>query len=534
LQHADEFMACLSGVASSICGGSGAGHAKALPAPPAHSLATAESPHQSASPVPQPRSLANSPPKLADVLDLGDKWADGSQHADEESSLMQVHSPADPAPAPKAAQMPPPFSEATFMAAAHSAQNTEEFPNALMGAGNSLTPRYDHAVSNNNPLDSEYDGLDSTVNASVRPKLPRDIAFFSGSWSGSRNDWTGDVGINFVIENACTITALGRHVQGTILREIATVTLWHAGTQEVSAVAHVGPCSVVEGHYAFETLDTPIHAKAGEEYRLTTRCRGGMPDKWNDDRATAAEVAARCAPGLVRFIGGVCRNNYGYPSREDGEFRRAGIVNFKTAIEPIELLPVTRAELASKIAQSAAIAAYGDPRDTDATILIVAGLLALLVDELAALPGITASVVVAHDDLIQQRLQLEPADTEADLSRELAGEVPGVPGCSIRDQRFARELVSFARQRSSIGTNGSPALDDPLEGAFVVSSRTGRVLAAAARLLRGPQPLTGAELVTTLGSGMVFVRSADGAVAALLGTEAQKCCALVIKNEESG
>merc|ERR550532_1290776 len=75
--------------------------------------------------------------------------------------------------------------------------------------------------------------------------------------------------------------------------------------------------------------------------------------------------------------------------------------------------------------------------------MIVAGLLALLMDELAALPGITASVVVANEDLIQQRLHLEPADTEVDLSRELAGEVPGVQGCSVRDQRFARELVSF-------------------------------------------------------------------------------------------
>lgn len=311
------------------------------------------------------------------------------------------------------------------------------------------------------------------------------------------------------------------------------MTLWHAGTQKASAVAHVGPCSLVEGNYAFETLDPPFQAKTGEEYRLTTKVRGGMPDKWNDGHATAAEVAAGCAPGHVRFIGGACRNNYGYPSREDGEFRRAGIVNFKLATEPVEMLPVTRAELASKIADSAAFAAYGDPGTTDATILIVAGLLALLMDELAALPGITASVVVANDDLIQQRLHLEPADTEADLSRELAGEVPGVYPCSVRDQRFARELVSFARERSSIGTNGSPALDDPLEGAFVVSSRTGRVLAASARLLRGPQPLTGAEVVTTLGSGMVFVRSADGAVAAFLATEAQKCCALVIKHEES-
>merc|ERR1719362_310939 len=262
-----------------------------------------------------------------------------------------------------------------------------------------------------------------------------------------------------------------------------------------------------------------------------------MPDKWNDGCATAAEVAARCAPGHARFIGGVCRNkyqnNYGYPSIKDGAFRRAGIVNFKTAIEPVEMLLVTKAELASKITHSAALGAYGDPGATDETLSIVAGLLALLVDELAALPGITASVVVAHDELIQQRLHLEPADTEADLSRELAGEVPGVQGCFVRDQRFARELVSFSRQRSSTSINGSHALDDPLEGAFVVSSRTGRVLAAAARLLRGPQPLTGAELVTILDSGMVFVRSADGTVAAFLATEASKCCAYVIRHEES-
>jgi len=486
--------------------------------------------------VPQPGHTADAPPKLVDLLDLGDKWADGSpHHLNEDTPFSQVR-PTDLAPGSQVVQVPPSFSEFTARAATVSVQNDGSFPSTLVDGGNLLPPHNDIAISNSDPLATDtlnQEDLDTTVHSPIQPKRPRDTAFFSTSWVGARNDWNGDVGIIIVIETACTITALGRHVYDTELSEIATVTLWHAATQKVAAVAHVGPCSEVEGHYAFDALDSPVRAQAGEEYRLTLRCRGGMPDKWYDGKATAAEVAAHCAPGHVRFVGGVCRNNYGYPNREDGEFRRAGIVNFKILVEPVEMLPVTKAELASKITHSAALGAYGDPGATDETLSIVAGLLALLVDELAALPGITASVVVAHDELIQQRLHLEPADTAADLSHELAGKVPGVQASSVHGQRFARELVSFARQHSSTGTNGSPALDDPLEGAFVVSSRTGCVLAAAARLFRGPQPLTAAELVATLGSGMAFVRSADGAVAAFLAPDAQKGCAFVINRDES-
>jgi len=369
------------------------------------------------------------------------------------------------------------------------------------------------------------------------------VPFFSGSWPGTRNDWNGDVGVSFVAKAKCRITALGRHAD-VALSEAVQVTLWTAETQEALAVADVGPGSQVEGGYAFEALGSEVELQAGREYRLTQRCRGRMPDKWFDGRATAEEVTAQTALQFVKFVGGVCRNSFGFPSREDGEYRRAGIVNFKVMQDVLDIVAVTRAELAQQVARAAVAEVPEDPCCLDTYLSVVAGLLALIADELAVLPSAPAAVVIAEEEALKGIVQLEGAvlASEAAVPEDAAPGPPAAAGLSdkgaasgegvasaiarsVFEHRFAEELVDAARGRRG-GCVGEPG--SPLEGAFVVS-RGGRVLAAEARVLRGSRPVSGAELVAMLGAGMVFSRSAAGSITALLAPEVGQGRALLVK-----
>lgn len=351
-----------------------------------------------------------------------------------------------------------------------------------------------------------------------RTGRPDDMPFFTGNWSGTRNDWTGDVGISFIVRANCRITALGRHAD-IALSEMATVTLWLAETQEVLAVADVGPSSQVEGSYAFEALSSEVEAHAGTEYRLTQRCRGRMPDKWFDGCATREEVMSQTASHCAQFVGGVCRNGYGYPGREDGEHRRAGVVNFKVARVSLELVAVGRAELARRIALAAAAEAPGDRRAAAAYLSVVAGLLALLADELALVPGAAATVVVAEEAALRGLARLE-------------GEAPAAEGAAdVADPGFAEALVAAARAgRGPAPPAPGGAPGGPLGAACVVGP-DGRVLAASARVLRGGRPAGGAELVAALGAGLVLSRSAAGAVTALLAPEVGRGRALLLAGE---
>lgn len=359
--------------------------------------------------------------------------------------------------------------------------------------------------------------------ATAKAEQLEEMPFFNGSWPGTRNDWTGDVGISFVAEFNCTITALGRAAD-VALSETATVTLWLTESQEALATVDVGPCSPVEGQYAFETLSPGIEVQVGREYRLTQRCRGRMLDKWFDGRAAAEEVAAQSALPYAKFLGGVCRNNYGFPTREDGEFRRAGMVNFKVAPKPLDAVTVTKAELAQAVARTAACAAR-DRAAFEAHLLAAARVLALLVDELGGRPRLAALVAIAEEEELQKLVRLEALDGEEGLSGSLTGEAEGSSACTVFDLRFAKEVLGFAGRRGG----QVDVLGRSLEGVFVVAARTGRVLAGPARIFRGPRLSSGAELVSMLGAGMLFTRSAAGSVTALLTSEARQGRALLLK-----
>jgi len=150
--------------------------------------------------------------------------------------------------------------------------------------------------------------------------------FFTGDWAGTRNDFTGEVGIDFRASQDFTITQLGRHINAGSLAEAKLVTLWSTTSRSAIAQVVVGPDSTVEGTYAFAALQTPVTVKSGEEYRLSQQCTRGMQDRWFDGRAPDAGDAMA---DFAAFIGGVYNVGFGYPRNNDGAGRRAGMVNFK-------------------------------------------------------------------------------------------------------------------------------------------------------------------------------------------------------------
>lgn len=157
------------------------------------------------------------------------------------------------------------------------------------------------------------------------------MPFFVGSWSGYRNNWYGDVGIAFTAERDFTVVSLGRHVHNeTGLRQNVPVTLWSVEEKIPLAIVFVGPKSVKEGHYRWAPVDAPgVPVKQGREYRITQECTPGMADKWFDRVVGWDEIEANSASGYARFIGGVNMSGFGYPENSNGQFRRAGMVNFK-------------------------------------------------------------------------------------------------------------------------------------------------------------------------------------------------------------
>lgn len=157
------------------------------------------------------------------------------------------------------------------------------------------------------------------------------MPYFVGSWDGQRNNWFGDVGIAIVPQKDFRLVSLGRHHHGvTGLMATVPVTLWSVETQEPLAIANIGPNSVKEGYYHWEPCDDPgVLLMQGREYRITQACTPGMHDMWFDGDIPFEEIQANAATGMARFVGGVNESGYGYPEFSNGQFRRAGMVNFK-------------------------------------------------------------------------------------------------------------------------------------------------------------------------------------------------------------
>jgi hypothetical protein len=109
--------------------------------------------------------------------------------------------------------------------------------------------------------------------------LPGSKGFFAQKYSGQRNDFSGQVGFEFVPAAPLSVTALGRSVSGGALQRSHAVTLWDPSTEKPLARGMVSPASKIDEHgFAFELLPSPVVLETGRSYRLTSgEEKGGDP-----------------------------------------------------------------------------------------------------------------------------------------------------------------------------------------------------------------------------------------------------------------
>jgi hypothetical protein len=98
-----------------------------------------------------------------------------------------------------------------------------------------------------------------------------DMNLFAQKYTGQRTDFTGNVGFEFTAVEALSVTALGRSVSGSALRQAHQVTLWDPVMEKPLAQVSVSPASKVDADgYAFERLAKPLALEKGRSYRLTS------------------------------------------------------------------------------------------------------------------------------------------------------------------------------------------------------------------------------------------------------------------------
>lgn len=322
--------------------------------------------------------------------------------------------------------------------------------------------------------------------------------FFLGHWPGTRCDWTGDVGVSFVPLVSGCVTSLGRPAP---LQQSAKVTLWSVATESSVASADVGPDATVEGNYAFAPLAEPFVLMAGSEYRITQHCSAGMLDKWFDGSSTPEEAAKQTSSAL-RFVGGVCRNEGGYPKRFDGAFRRAGMVNFKFARDGLDTVQTTQEELTSTLESIAATEEPGQLELIGSYVAVLSSVLRILTEDfngkvcealVAVAPEADVMGAISHSDT-----QMSSLVSPSSSSQACAG--------SIFDPRFPGQLAycsEFCRARQA----GAP--EHCGEPCVFVSHQTGVVFAVASTLFRNGRPLHAPDIASNLRRGVVFRRTSS-------------------------
>jgi len=95
--------------------------------------------------------------------------------------------------------------------------------------------------------------------------------FFTQSYTGTRTDFTGNVGYEFIPETNLLVTALGRSISGGRLRKVHQVTIWDTSTQKPLATATVSMASKVDASgFAFLRLNRPVALQKDHRYRITS------------------------------------------------------------------------------------------------------------------------------------------------------------------------------------------------------------------------------------------------------------------------
>jgi hypothetical protein len=135
---------------------------------------------------------------------------------------------------------------------------------------------------------------------------------FAQSYTGQRNDFSGQVGFEFVPAAPLSVTALGRSVSGSALQRSHLVTIWDATTKEALAQVSVSSASSVDAYgFAFKPLASPVTLAQGRSYRLTSsEVAGG--DTWMDIVEISTHLAvADVGPGVYTTGNGYPESSYG-------------------------------------------------------------------------------------------------------------------------------------------------------------------------------------------------------------------------------
>lgn len=142
--------------------------------------------------------------------------------------------------------------------------------------------------------------------------VPGSTNLFVQSYTGQRNNFSGQVGFAFVPAAPLSVTALGRSVSGGVLQSSHLVTIWDATTKESLAQVSVSSASSVDAYgFAFAPLAGPVALQPGRSYCLTSsEVAGGDP--WMDIGEIRAHLAvADVGPGVYTVGSSYPESSYG-------------------------------------------------------------------------------------------------------------------------------------------------------------------------------------------------------------------------------
>jgi hypothetical protein len=135
---------------------------------------------------------------------------------------------------------------------------------------------------------------------------------FVQSYTGQRNNFSGQVGFAFIPAATVSVTALGRSVSGGPLQSLHQVTIWDSTTQEALAQVSVSPTSKVDGEgYAFAPLTSPAVLQQGRSYRLTSSEVAGGDPMMDITEICAHLAVADVGPGVFAVGSGYPESSYG-------------------------------------------------------------------------------------------------------------------------------------------------------------------------------------------------------------------------------
>jgi hypothetical protein len=172
---------------------------------------------------------------------------------------------------------------------------------------------------------------------------PRNL--IARAYQGTRANFTGNVGYEFIPAAPLSVTALGRSVSGGKLQRGHRIVLWDTTTTKRLASVTVSPASKVDSRsYASEPPTVPVSLSAGQSYRITSSEEAGG-DPFFDiadigEHLAAAEVRSGVFATLDTYPAqtyGHAEQGYGLPTLF---FDAAGAVSalLKTGGEPTPCL----------------------------------------------------------------------------------------------------------------------------------------------------------------------------------------------------